>query len=56
VAAWLDEIISGSLSAGGEILTIDYEKYARAEAALASLTLEVEVEPEKTLSGAVILA
>lgn len=55
VAAWLDEIISGSLSAGGEILTIDYEKYARAEAALASLTLEVEVEPEKTLSGAVIL-
>jgi Ni2+-binding GTPase involved in maturation of urease and hydrogenase len=55
VAAWLDEMMSGSLSAGGEILTIDYEKYARAEAALAWLNLEVVVEPEEALSGAVIL-
>ena len=55
VAAWLDELMSGSLSAGGEILTIDYEKYARAEAALAWLNLEVVVEPEQALSGAAIL-
>jgi Ni2+-binding GTPase involved in maturation of urease and hydrogenase len=55
VAAWLDELMSGSLSAGGEILTIDYEKYARAEAALAWLNLEVEVEPKEALSGAVIM-
>jgi hypothetical protein len=55
VAAWLDEILSGTLTVGGEILTIDYEEYARAEAALAWLNLEVLVEPEKPLSGAVIL-
>ena len=45
VAAWLDEIFSGNLRVGGEILDIDYEQYARAEAALAWLNLQVTIEP-----------
>ena len=55
VAAWLDEIFSGTLSVGSEILDIDYEQYARAEAALAWLNLQVTIEPSVPCSPAVIL-
>lgn len=34
VAAWLDEILSGAVPVGREILEIDYQEYAHAEAAL----------------------
>lgn len=55
VAAWLDEIFSGNLRVGNEILDIDYEQYARAEAALAWLNLQVTIEPSVPRSPAVIL-
>ena len=55
VAAWLDEIFSGSLMVGREILDIDYEQYARAEAALVWLNLQVTIEPTVPSSPAIIL-
>jgi hypothetical protein len=55
VAAWLDEIFSGNLRAGSEILDIDYEQYARAEAALAWLNLQVCIEPSVPCSPAMVL-
>ena len=55
VAAWLDEIFSGNLKAGREILDIDYEQYARAEAALAWLNLQVTIEPRVPCSPTVLL-
>jgi hypothetical protein len=55
VAAWLDEIFSGNLSVGREILDIDYEQYARAEAALVWLNLQVTIEPSVPRSPAVVL-
>ena len=44
VSAWLDEMLSGKLSAAGKILDIDYEQYACAEAALAWLNLQADIE------------
>jgi hypothetical protein len=55
VAAWLDEIFSGNLKVGGEILDLDYEQYARAEAALAWLNLQVTIDPIVPCSPAVML-
>lgn len=55
VAAWLDEVLSGRLIAGSRILDIDYEQYARAEAALAWLNLHVNIEPVVPCSPALIL-
>ena len=55
VAAWIDEMLSGRLSAGGHILEIDYEQYARAEAALAWLNLQVDLCPVEVKSSAMIL-
>jgi len=55
VAAWLDEILSGRLSAGSKILDIDYEEYARAEAALAWLNLRVNIYPTMPESPVMLL-
>ena len=55
VAAWLDEVLSGALTAGSEVLDIDYEQYARAEAALAWLNLQVTLRPPEPLSAAMVL-
>jgi hypothetical protein len=55
VAAWLDEALAGTLSGGSRILDIDYEQYARAEAALAWLNLQVTIRPRAPLSPAVVL-
>ncbi len=55
VAGWLDEIFSGTLRVGKEILDIDYAQYARAEAALAWLNLQVTIEPRVPCSPAVML-
>jgi hypothetical protein len=55
VAAWLDEMLAGGISSGSHILEIDYEQYARAEAALAWLNLEVEIHPVQAQSSAMIL-
>ncbi len=55
VAAWLDEALGGTLSAGKTILEIDYDQYAQAEAALAWLNLQVTIRPKTPLSPAVVL-
>jgi CobW/HypB/UreG, nucleotide-binding domain len=55
VAAWLDEMLSGNLRAGSRILDIDYEQYARAEAALCWLNLQADVQPAMPVSPAAVL-
>ena len=55
VAAWLDEVMSGKLSAGSNYLDIDYEQYAQAEAALAWLNLSATIIPSFPASPAAIL-
>jgi hypothetical protein len=55
VAPWLDEVLSGTVSAGGQLLDIDYEQYAQAEAALAWLNLQVTIRPRVPASPAVLL-
>jgi hypothetical protein len=55
VAAWLDEVLSGTVSVGNQLLEIDYEQYAKAEAALAWLNLQVTIRPPIPASPAVIL-
>lgn len=55
VSAWLDEVLSGTLSSGGTILDIDYEQYARAEAALAWLNAEATILCSPALSPAAVL-
>ncbi len=46
VAAWLDEISSGHLAAGGNSIELDYSRYAHAEAALGWLNARFELELE----------
>jgi hypothetical protein len=55
VAAWLDEILAGDLMAGRTIVDIDYDRYARAEAALAWLNLEVALEAPTPVSPAMVI-
>jgi CobW/HypB/UreG family nucleotide-binding protein len=55
VAEWLDEVLAGEVPAGGRILDIDYERYARAEAALAWLNCSVTVKLETPLSPALLI-
>jgi CobW/HypB/UreG, nucleotide-binding domain len=55
VAEWLDEILSGALEAGKTTLEIDYEQYARAEAALAWLNLSFTLEPAVPTSPALTI-
>jgi Ni2+-binding GTPase involved in maturation of urease and hydrogenase len=55
VAAWLDEVLSGQVAAGNEILDIDYAHYAQAEAALAWLNLKATIRPFVAQSPAQIL-
>jgi CobW/HypB/UreG, nucleotide-binding domain len=55
VAAWLDEVLAGELSAQKDVLDIDYERYAQAEAALAWLNFHGIFEPRVALSPAMLL-
>jgi CobW/HypB/UreG, nucleotide-binding domain len=55
VAAWLDEMLAGELSAKKDVLDIDYERYAQAEAALAWLNFRAIFEPRVALSPAMLL-
>jgi Ni2+-binding GTPase involved in maturation of urease and hydrogenase len=55
VAAWLDEVLSGESAPGRQILEIDYEQYAQAEAALAWLNLRTVLKPAVPQSPALIL-
>jgi len=55
VAVWLDEILSGELAAGRTILDIDYARYARAEAALAWLNLDLTLHARRPLTPAMVI-
>lgn len=55
IPAWLNEVLAGDLSSGAHALDIDYEEYARAEAALAWLDLQVGITPRVPASPALIL-
>jgi hypothetical protein len=55
VAAWLDEVLSGTIPTGEQSLEIDYAHYARAEAALAWLNLRAVFEPGTWLSPAMLV-
>jgi hypothetical protein len=50
VAEWLDEVLAGDMASGARILDIDYERYARAEAALAWLNVSGTVTLTTPLS------
>jgi len=55
VQEWLDEILFGSLEAGGTTLEIDYARYAQAEAALARLNLSFTLEPAIPIAPAQVV-
>ena len=55
VAAWLDEVLGGRLSAGSRLLDIDYARYAAAEAALGWLNWEAELRLETALTPAAVV-
>jgi hypothetical protein len=55
VAAWLDEVLNGRLSAGAHLLDIDYARYAAAEAALGWLNWEGELRLETALPPASVV-
>jgi hypothetical protein len=55
VAGWLDEILAEGVPSGDRILEIDYERYARAEAALAWLNCRVTVRLAVPLAPAQLI-
>jgi hypothetical protein len=55
VAAWVNEVLSGTIATCDQALLIDYAEYARAEAALAWLNLRAVFEPQGSLSPAMLL-
>ncbi|MGC2300710.1 MAG: GTP-binding protein [Acidobacteriaceae bacterium] len=55
IPEWLDEILGGFLQAGTATADVDYERYARAEAALAWLNLSFIFEPATPLSPPLVV-
>jgi CobW/HypB/UreG, nucleotide-binding domain len=55
VTEWLDEVSSGALTAGGRLLEIDYERYARAEAALSWLNCRAVARMSAPISPAMLV-
>jgi hypothetical protein len=55
VAEWLDEVLGGRLRAGGQLLDIDYARYAAAEAALGWLNWEAELRLQTAETPAAIV-
>ena len=55
LAAWLDELLAGSLPVGSKILEIDYAQYARAEAALGWLNWSATLHVQPALSPASLI-
>ncbi len=55
ISAWLDEILSGQLPTGARTLKIDYDEYARAEAALAWMNLSAVIECRPLMTPALLL-
>lgn len=55
VAAWLDELTCGGITVGGRILEIDYQQYAKAEAALSWLNCRFHLEKDPQVSPALVI-
>jgi len=55
VGEWLEELLSGELNVGTNVLEIDYEQYARAEAALAWLNSSFTFKPELPTTPALVV-
>jgi CobW/HypB/UreG, nucleotide-binding domain len=55
VQRWLDNILSGAIPAGTQSLDIDYERYAKAEAALAWLNLRVTAFASPPISAPMLV-
>jgi CobW/HypB/UreG, nucleotide-binding domain len=55
VAAWLDEVLAGELSAKKNVLEIDYARYVQAEAALAWMNLHGILEARAPISPAMLI-
>jgi len=55
VSEWIDEILGGSLPVGGKLLEIDYQQYARAEAALGWLNWSATLRLSPALSPAALV-
>lgn len=55
IAAWLDEVLAGEISAQKDVIDIDYVRYAQAEAALAWLNFRAIFEPRVPISPAMLL-
>ncbi len=55
VAEWLDAVLASERPPGLKLLDIDYDQYARAEAALAWLNLSLTLEPATPASPALVV-
>ena len=55
VQAWLDAVFGGGMDAGAKKLEIDYDEYARAEAALAWLNLGFTFQPFSPTAPAMVV-
>lgn len=55
VRAWLAEVLEGHIEAGGKILDIDYEAYARAEAKLAWLNCSFSLTCQPPLTPTLVI-
>ena len=55
VGEWIDEVLGGAMPAGAHALTLDYVRYAEAEAALAWLNARLSVRPKPALSPAMLV-
>jgi hypothetical protein len=55
VAAWLDDVLLDTIYPGTELLAIDYEQYARAEAALAWLNASAVLRSERLIASSAVL-
>ncbi len=55
VAAWLDEVLDGNTRISRRVLDIDYQRYAKAEAALGWLNAKAELNLHQAASPAMIV-
>lgn len=55
VSAWIDMLLSGGIRAGVKEISVDYSRYAEAEAALGWLNARVTVRPRTPMAPAMIV-
>lgn len=55
VEEWLEQVLASGVQVGCKAISVDYKRYAEAEAALGWLNARVTVQPEPTVSPAMIV-